>query len=388
MFKQAFVAFIALFGLNGVAAQTPAPRSDSIRHDLGTDDAETAPSPVVQTCVLPEIVDQSPLQQVSGSDLMTVPVTVNGATRQFLLDLGMTKPTQVSPELMAKLSLPEIPKFGGNFGSIGGAGTGMGGGASFGSSGFTGAGGMGMPYYDVNSGMGSWLLGTRVRVASFGVGKATGRHLQFKVADKGEIGRSAPYDGYLTGDFFRQYDVELDFADKHVTWLTSSKCADPNQAVFWAHSEVAIIPITLAKDGRYQMQATVGGHLINAELDTSSPRTVMRRDVAERDVGLKADTPKMMPLGDLKDGMGMQIYVANFPEITFAGGGVTALNVPVLVQDYSMVPAIYRHMNMLTRAADSERIPDLVIGMDVLQHLHMYVVPGLGRVYVTAAEAN
>ena len=283
------------------------------------------------------------------------------------------------------MSLPEIPKGWGSSGSVGGTGTGIAGGASFGSSGFIGAGGMGMPYYDVNSGQGSWLLNTQVRVSSLGVGNATGRHLQVMVAPKGEIGRSSSFDGYLTGDFFRQYDVEVDFAEKQITWLTPTKCTDPNQAVFWAHSEVAIIPISLAPDGRYQMQAMVQGHLINAEFDTASPRTIMRRDIAEQDVGLKADTPKMVPLGELKDGMGMQIYVSNFPQITFAGGGVTAENAPVLIQDYSMIPILSRRMDMLTRAPVAEHIPDLVIGMDVLKYLHMYVVPGVGRAYVTAA---
>jgi hypothetical protein len=365
MFKQTLSAFIAVSGLSAAAsAQTP------------------------QTCTLPEIVDQASLQQVSGSDLMTVPVTINGTTKQFLLDVGMTKPTTVSPELMAKLSLPEIPKFGGSSGGIGGAGTGMAGGASFGSSGLTGAGGLGMSYCDVGTGMGCSVRETHVRVGSFGIGNATGRHLELKVAEKGEIARSASYDGYLTGDFFRQYDVELDFAGKKITWLTPSTCTDANQAVFWAHSEAAIIPISLAKDGRYQMQAMVGGHLINAELDTSSAHTVMRRDIAEQDVGLKAGTPQMPPLGDLKDGMGMQIYISNFPQIAFAGGGVTAENVPVMIQDYSMIPVLSRRMDLLTRAPIAERIPDLVIGMDVLQHLHMYVVPGVGRVYVTAANEN
>ena len=205
------------------------------------------------------------------------------------------------------------------------------------------------------------------------------------VADKGDIARSASYGGYLSGDFFHQYDVELDFAGKQVNWLTPVSCTDPNQVVFWAHSAVAIIPVSLAPDGRYQMQATVRGHAINAEIDTSSPHTVMRRDIADRFVGLTAGKD-MAPLGDSKDGMGMQIYVSNFPQITFAGGGVTAENVPVLIQDFSMIPALFRHVNMLTRAPTEERIPDLAIGMDVLQQLHMYFVPGQSRIYVTSAE--
>lgn len=344
--------------------------------------AQTAPA---QTCALPEIVDQAPLEQVSGSDLMTVPVAVNGTTKQFLLDVAMTKPTTLSPELVAKLGLPEASK---NIGWTGPAENEQKNVLS-GAQGFTaGIDALnGLPMYNVGTGMGAWALNTRVRVSSFGIGAATGRHLQMKVAQKGEIGRTAPYEGYLTGDFFRQYDVDLDFSEKKITWLTASKCTDPNQAVFWAHSDAAVVPVTLAKDGRYQMQAMVAGHLINAEIDTSSPNTVMRRGIAEQYVGLKADTPQMIPLGGLKDGKGMQIYVSNFPEIVFAGGGVTADNVPVMIQDYSMIPALYRDTPTGRGAAFAdERIPDLVIGMDVLQHLHMYLMPGVGRVYVTSAD--
>jgi len=343
MFKQTFSAFIALLGLNSAAAAqatTPAP---------------SAPAP---TCTLPKIADTAPLEQLPETGLVTVPVAINGKTKQFLLDIGINKPTEVSPAAMAELGLPEntpLTRFG-----------------------------IQVPVYDVNSGMGGWVRDTHVRVDSFGIGNATGRHLEFVVTKKGEIGRSAAYDGFLTGDFFRQYDVELDFGKNQMTWLTPTKCTDPDQVVFWAHYEVAIIPVTLANDGRLQMQAMVKGHIINAEIDTSSPRTVMRRDIAELYVGV-ADKD-MMPVGDLEDGRNMQVYVSTFPQIVFAGGGITALNVPVLIQDYSMRRDLDREVVLGTRGqfAD-ERIPDLVIGMDVLHNLHMYVVPGQGRVYVTSA---
>jgi hypothetical protein len=380
MFNQTLSTFVVLSGLSTIAAA----QSTGVRHDLGTDDADTAPAPVVQTCTLPEIADTAPLEQVPGSNLMTVPVAINGTTKQFLLDFGLKKPTAVSPALMADLGLPENSK---NIGSTGGpttfGGVGANGGRDF-SGGFSALGDL--PVYDVDSGMGSGALNTNVRVGSFGIGNATGHQLQFMVAQKGVIGRSAPYDGFLTGNFFRQYDAELDFTGKKITWLTPTNCTDPNQVVFWAHSGVAIIPVKLADDGRLSMTAMVRGHVINAEIDTSSAHTVMRRDIADLYVGLKADKD-MVPLGDLKDGMGMQIFVSNFPEIVFAGGAVMASNLPVLIQDYSMRPALDREP-VLGRRDPTERIPDLAIGMDVLKHLHMYVVPGQGRVYVTSAVSN
>jgi hypothetical protein len=360
MIKQTFVALVALSGIASAAvAQTEAQTAK-------------AQAPTPETCALPKIADTAPLEQLPGTDLVTVPVAINGTTKQFLLDLAIKKPTEVSPATMAELGLPQDPKR-----------TEL---IRYGANSVTGRSYQGIqaPVYDVRDHSGVGSLDTRVRVGSLTVGNATDHNLQLMVAKKGEIGRSAPYDGFLTGDFFRQYDVELDFGKKQMTWLTQTKCTDPDQVVFWAHHEVAIIPVTLANDGRLQMQATVRGHVINAEIDTSSARTVMRRDIAELYVGLA--NKDMMPVGDLEDGRNMQIYISTFPELTFAGGGVTALNVPVLIQDFSMRHDLDQAVLGTHAQFAGERIPDLVIGMDVLHNLHMYVVPGQGRVYVTSAE--
>src|SRR5215469_613460 len=310
MLKHSLAALIALSGLSSAAeAQTAAATASA------------------SACSLPKIADTAPLDRLGATDLATIPVTINGATKQFLLDLALKKPTEISPATMAELGLPEDPKrteliqYGVNGGGL------------------KAYDGIRAPVYDVRDNSGSGSVNDRVRVGSFTIGNATDRNLQFAVAKKGEIGRSAPYDGFLTGDFFRQYDVELDFGGGQMTWLTPTTCTDPDQVVFWPHQEVAVIPVSLAADGRLQMQAMVQGHVINAELDTSSARTVMRRDIAELYVGLKADKD-MMPVSDLSDGMNTQVYVHTFPQIIFAGGGITAMNVPVLIQDYSMRPAL------------------------------------------------
>jgi hypothetical protein len=368
MFKQIFSVLIAVAGLSGAALaqtstqQTPPPQTP-------TEQALAA-----RTCELPKIADTVPLERVAGSSLVVVPVTLNGSPQKFLLDIGIKRPTAVSPDLMAKLGLPQPNPFPTQL-----------------APGAPGADSRNPDHInvrvcDLNSNLGCSPRGDRVRVGAFGIGGATGKHLQFAVAQKGEISRTAPYEGFLTGDFLRKYDAELDFAKLQMTWLTPTNCTDPDQVVFWGHSDVAIIPISLAKDGRMQMAAMVGGHPINAEIDTSSARTVMRRDIAELYVGLKPGTAEMAPEGDLKDGMHMQIYTHTFPQIIFAGGGVTALNVPVLIQNFSMRPSLSREQHIRGALVPNERIPDLSIGMDVLQHLHLYVVPGQGKIYLTAYE--
>ena len=76
-----------------------------------------------------------------------------------------------------------------------------------------------------------------LRVESVSIGNATGRYVQMEVAPKGEIARSAPYDGYFTGDYLRNYDVELNFADKQMTWLTPTSCTDPTR---WCSGRMAM----------------------------------------------------------------------------------------------------------------------------------------------------
>jgi hypothetical protein len=389
MFKQISAACIALLTLNGAAAaQDATPPSTNAQTDpVPSTTAQPATPPTTdsqaaaareavakalaeRTCPLPAIANTAPLDPVAGSSLVTVPMAINGDKKEFLLDIGFKKPPEVSPELRAELGLPQV--------YMPGQGISAPPGMNFGGGGFTN-----VIVHDARNGVGIRQEDI-VGASSLEIGRAKGEHLKFLVGERWKFEQSA-FEGSLTGDFFRQYDVELDFADKQINWLTPTKCTDAHQVVFWAHTNVAILPVTIAPDGRYQMQATVKGHTINIELDTSSEHSVMRRDIADLDVGLKSGPPDMIPDGDRVDGRHMPIYVHNFPELIFAGGAILALNVPVRIQDYSMRPAFYREAATGHRD-DQERIPDFTMGMDLLKFLHLYIVPAQGKVYVTAAH--
>jgi hypothetical protein len=377
MFKQTLSACITLLALNGAAmaqeaAQSVTPPSTNVQPA----EAQTATPPVPdrqamaqaeRTCLLPAIANTAPLEQIAGSSLVTMPMTINGAKKEFLLDIGFKRAPEVSPELRAELGLPQA--------FIQGPGNSVPPGMGFGLT--------NVVIRDARNGPGTPLEDI-VGARSLEIGSAKGEHLKFLIGEKWKFQQRA-FEGSVTGDFFRNYDVELDFADKQINWLTPTKCTDAHQVVFWAHTNVAILPVTIAPDSRFQMQATVRGHTINVELDTSSEHSVMRRDIADLDVGLKSGPPDMIPDGDIVDGRHMPVYVHKFPELIFAGGAIVALNVPVRIQDYSMRPAGVREATLGSRA-DPERIPDFTMGMDLLKFLHLYIVPGQGKVYVTAAH--
>ena len=326
MFKQSLATFIAFLSLNiAAAAQTAASQTAATQTQ--------APSPQTPTCALPAVVDSVQLKDVPGSDLATVPVAINDKPKQFLLAIGANA-SEVSQATVDDLHLTEGIKRTESY-----------------QSGPTAQ----APVANRDMNVGATLQATlvdvkgahnpddgraRVNIASFTIGNATGRNLQFVVANDYEIGKSAPYDGLMTGSFFKQYDVELDFYGNKLNYLTPTSCADPHQVVFWPHTDVAVIPMNIV-DGKIEVQVAIQGHQINAVLDTSSPHTIMRRDIAELKLGFKAGTPDMMPAGDLTDGQDMQIYGHTFSQISFAGG-VTAYKVPALIQTNSMIRNLHR----------------------------------------------
>jgi Aspartyl protease len=361
MSRNIFAAFFALMAWNGAAAaQTPAPPAQ-------TDET---------TCALPAVAVSAELNQIAGSDLVTVPVKINGNAKQFLLAVS-ANPSSVSSATVSDLKLIEGIKRTEMLQTS------------------PASQDDNTPYMTVGATMQITMIDARnnpsgdtrprVNVPAFTIGGATGKNMAFAVAADNEIARGAPYDGIATGDFFKQYDVELDFTAMKINYLTPNKCSDPHQVVFWPHKEVAIIPMDMV-DNKIEVQVDIAGHKINAVIDTASAHTVMRRDIAENTLGLKADSPQMPPAGDMKDGSDMQIYNASFPQITFAGG-VTAFNVPALIQVNGMTHNLHKEAILGSRAQfkASPRIPALTLGMDVLRQLHLYVVYGQKNIYMTAA---
>ena len=344
MRKQMLVAFLTLLGSSSAA--------------------------LAASCSPPLIADKVDLKQVPGSNLVTVPVLINGAPKHFLLEIG-TRPTIVSQRTVAELGLPEKSKLTTPLQFVpiplGGVQNSQ----------------TNVPLYDTKGSRSPDALRARVNVRSFTIGEATGQSLAFIVARDGEIGNSAPYDGRLTNDFFKQYDVEIDFGTMRLTYLTPTGCSDPDEVAYWANGGVAVVPMNMA-DGRIVVPVTIEGHTITAVLDTSSEHTVLRRDVAERVLGLKGGAPDMTDAGGLRDGQGQPVYRHVFPKISFSGvGGVTAVNVPAMIATNSLTDSS-RDLVLGSKAQTTDaRIPDLVLGMDVLHQLHLYAVFGQKRLYIT-----
>jgi predicted aspartyl protease len=345
---------------------------------LGASATTTAQAATAQaSCALPAIAASAELQTISASNLMTVPVAVNGKPKQFLLDIG-TSAMQISQAAVKELGLTQPMKHNSSVATA----------QMNGSESSAAVGGQNFQFavVDVNSAHAQEDSLPLVGVGSFTIGQATGHNMVFAVADSSKLGAAQPYDGLMTGSFFRQYDVDLDFSGKKISYLTPTTCTDLQQVVFWPHAQVAAVPMVMS-GGRITLQVTMRGRPINAVIDTSAEHTIVRRDIAERILGLKADTPDMMPADDLHDGLGVRVYRHVLPLVSFADG-IAAHDVPVLIQTNAMTYNRHREPTLGSRATfrQDTLIPDLTLGMDVLRQLHLYVVYGQNSIYVTSAE--
>lgn len=303
-----------------------------------------------QSCAVPEFLNTMVMEPVAGSDLMTVPVTINGKQKKFLLSTSEPV-TMVSQAMVRELGLPETTYM------------------------------AGARELNVRGSHSADDARTRVRVTELGLGTQKGSGLQFLVSDDRELGNAKPYDGILSGDLFSNVDLDMDFGAKRLNYFGPNHC--PGNVVYWSQKPVAIIPATVT-GSRITVPVTVDGQKIDAVIDTGAARTSMRRDIAELTFGLKADTPQMMPAGDLRDGRGATVYSHTFQRLSLEG--VDVKSPAILVQTNAMVRNRDSGVSLESRAQRTEpRPPDLTIGMDLLHQLHVYLATGEKKLYVTAA---
>ena len=64
-------------------------------------------APVQERCALPAIAASTELKEIPASDLVTVPVEINGKPKQFLLDIG-TDPTEISQATVKEIGRAHV----------------------------------------------------------------------------------------------------------------------------------------------------------------------------------------------------------------------------------------------------------------------------------------
>src|SRR6202789_2864250 len=305
-------------------------------------------------CAPPELMNSVAQEKVNGSEVMNVTADIDGNPERLLIDIGRIS-NQLWESEADKLHLAN--QRGGLF-DFGGR-------------------------YSERS----------ARIERFTLGSMQSGGFRIAITPNPQTS-PAPYDGILGNVMMRHYDIDLDFAHQKMNFFTPEQCQ--GAGVYWSPSTISAVPIVaytgmeyadrspIPRLGDTYVPVTLDGQVIIALLDTRADHTFINPDVADKLFGLNPDGMEPASVND--GGALIKAGTHVFKSLSF--GGLTAGNVHVAVPlDVMSQSSKIFHASKVARDTFylHELMPDMVIGMDLLRHSHLYVSFQNDRVYVSAA---
>jgi predicted aspartyl protease len=290
----------------------------------------TATRARAEECAAPRLENTVPMEAAGPSGEVVVPVTVNGVEKKFLFDTGGGAMNYIKPAVALSLGLFKTDNF---------------------------------PAMDLAGNKSYKIAGAR----SVTFGAITSHEVTlFQMAPE------LAFDGILSAGTMTGSDLDIDFGAMRLNFFSADHCA--GDVVTWPHQALAVVPVTLA-GGHFEIGVTLDGHALTAAVDTGSPWTILDMGWAKENLGFSPDTGAPSA-GIPKDRPGEQIYFRRYAALAFPG--ISVANPLVVV----------RPVQFGDGSGRAGRAPDLIIGMEVLRHLHLYYAAGEQKFYITPAAAG
>jgi predicted aspartyl protease len=190
-------------------------------------------------------------------------------------------------------------------------------------------------------------------------------------------------DGILSSDLLVRYDVDMDFGTRKLSYFSPDHC--PGKVIYWNPPEAAEVPITLHERSRFLVEIKLDGKPFNAVVDTGASRSIISMPVARSLFGLTPDSPGMASAGAVNGDLRLASYYHTFSSLAFEG--VTVTKPTLLVLPDRMGGTETETGSRIPTGAPGVKLPELILGMDIMRHLHMYFAFKEKKLYVSAAAA-
>jgi predicted aspartyl protease len=298
-----------------------------------------AATPVrAQDCTLKLVTS---VDMLKLDDQPIVPVTINGAPKLLLLDTGGVS-TQLSRETIKDLKMTPYE--------------------------------VGVRIFNA-SGQSSH---SGVVADSLTLGTLNATHLRLLVSPS-DLGM----DGLLSSDLLVRYDVDMDFGAHKLSYFSPDHC--PGKVVYWNPQEAAEVPLTLREGSHFLVEVKLDGKPFNALVDTGASRSIISMPVARSLFGLTPDSPGMKSAGPINGDIRLASYYHTFSTLAFEG--VTVTKPTLLVVPDRMGGPEAETGSRIPTGTPGVKLPELILGMDIMRHLHMYFAFQEKKLYVSAAAA-
>lgn len=311
----------------------------------------TASAASADACGPLKIIASVDLRMAADDRAAFVPVTLQGQTKYMLLDTGGTV-SEITASTVASLGLEshKTPT---------------------------------LRFYDVK---GNYVDHATI-VPDFAIGDLKGSNVDFVVGPDDLFDDKDSIAGILGPGILRFYDVAVDFANRKFTLLSQDHC--DGKVIYWKTDAVAAVPMQVVRaSGHIVVPVVLDGQKLNAMIDTGATDSVLNLRVAEGDFGLSTKRPDMAPVRAMGDRDNSMVYRHTFKSLAFEGiavGNPAFDVIPDLESSQLEEPP-----PIGTRFKDTsveQGLPDMLIGMDILRHLHLYIAYKEQKLYITPAAA-
>lgn len=189
--------------------------------------------------------------------------------------------------------------------------------------------------------------------------------------------------GLLGADVLSHYDVSIDFGTNKLELLDPKHCE--GKVVYWPMSAVAIVPFKSWHMSQIVFDVTLDGKTMKAILDTGASNSTLRLEKAQHDFDIKPGSDDTPVAGHLNERSDLITYRHTFKTLDLEGIAVTN---PVFELIPDMISAkLAPDAELGTRIPvkdDSVEAP-ILLGMNILKHLHIYVAYKEKKLYITPA---
>ena len=190
------------------------------------------------------------------------------------------------------------------------------------------------------------------------------------------------FDGILGGEFFKQYDTDLDFTTGKLNLFVQDHC--PGQVVYWPNTGVAVVPFRTDDSNHITFRVTLDDKQFEAMLDTGASSTTLNLNDARRIFSVDVNAPDVEKVGELAGGFTASIYRRQFKTLAFEG--VTIDNPMITLLPDMMNGAVGPQSQTGSLVGSRGGLPSLILGMSTMEDMHIFVSYKERKLYITAGN--
>lgn len=191
-------------------------------------------------------------------------------------------------------------------------------------------------------------------------------------------------DGIFATDYMLSYDVDIDFGSGKMRFFSPEHC--PGNVVYWNAPAVATVPITIKDRFHITVPVKLDGVELEALIDTGATTTTISLDTARRRFGVTPQSEGVERSGDINGDPKLASYRRTFQALSFDGVDIKNLRVTMMPDRVGSGSREMQTGNRALAVTADMKLPQLILGMDVLRHLHIYMAFKEKRFYVSAGS--